>query len=307
MKALVERMILGKIREHRPAPLDHRDRQKFGQLDQRGVRCRIAPRQFGDDRRPFAGDEHFGDGLDVGRRRRSFRRRWRIAQLGWRLPGLAHGFDGKAHIDRAGGGALRHLAGANHLLEHGRYAARLIGPFDDRLDQPVRAADHAQQRLPLCSRVELRIVAEAERLAGDHEHRNSLAHRSVDTHRSLQQAHAGMQHHRLHAPGNRGVTGGEIDRQRLVRAAQIGRAGRVGELLPAQRFPHRAPLRPRRRHDIVDIQAAKCLHNRFTAIKLVFHRSTSFLPSVPLQRPQNLAYNGSLHLKKLWPEPPDIE
>ena len=51
-----------------------------------------------------------------------------------------------------------------------------------------------------------------------------------------------MQHHCLHPPGHDAVAHGQIDRERLMRAAQIGRAIGFISILSGKGFPDGAPF-----------------------------------------------------------------
>ena len=160
----------------------------------------------------------------------------------------------------------------------GEGAADRVRPLGDAVDEAVRAADNRQEPLPLRPGLEPFLLAVGLGFAGHHDHRNTLAVRRIDPHGALQQPDPGMQHHGLHPPGHHGVSHGEIDRERLVRAAQVdGTVGIVG-ILAGESFPHGAPFGTGRGHHVIHVQTPERLDNRFAAIKIVFHRN---VPSWP--------------------------
>ena len=269
--ALVEVVVAGEVGVVGPAALDHRDGQRLGQLDQSAVALGLAPRGFGEDRRLFGGDQGGGDALDVGGGRAGARRRRRGAQLAGRGPAVQLGLDRHRHEDRPGGRALRHLAGADQLLEQRRRAGRLGRPFDQRLGEAVRPADHRQARQPLRAGMEPVLRAVGDGLAGDDGHRQAEPPGGVDPHRALQQADAGVQHHALHPPGEGGVADGEVDGQRLVGAAEIARPRRGGDALAGEGLPDRAPFGARRGHDVIAAEASERLDDRLAAVEGVLH------------------------------------
>ena len=44
------------------------------------------------------------------------------------------------------------------------------------------------------------------------------------------------------------------------------------QILTRQRFPDGRPFRPRRRHDVVDLELAKCFEDCFAPVEIVLHR-----------------------------------
>ena len=250
---------------------DHRDGEQLRQLDQGFIALHFLTGGFGNDGRVLAVTQHPRDLLDIGdrwcrfwhwRRGPEFRRRRPLAELG---------FDRHTEIGGAWRQALCQLAGADDLLVQRVDAGGLGRPFDDGFRQPLRAADDTQIGLPLSAGIEPLFFAIGQGFARHHDHGNTQPVGAIDAHRALQEADAGMQHHRLHPAGEDRIANGEIDCEGLMRATEIDRAGRVGDFLARERFPHCTPFRPRRGHDVIDIQTSECLNNGFAAIDSILH------------------------------------
>ena len=161
------------------------------------------------------------DAGDVSGRGLGFRRRSRANALG-PGPGLQHRFHRYAKIGRPPRRALRKFAGAHDTLVERCDRCGLQRDFDDRFDQPLRAADHVQVAIPLRAGIEFGLAI-AERFPGHHQHGCLHGACAIDRHAALQKARAGVQQHGLHAAGHLRVSGRHGHRDRLVTAIQIGR------------------------------------------------------------------------------------
>ena len=266
-------MRLREVRNACAGRIEHRDREKLGERNERFERLRVrASILHQDERRPRLGEQRRDMGDVGGSRLGSGRRRNGTRRLGLR-PFLDHRIHRHAKVCRSLRDALRKLAGAYDAVVERRNGRRLKRRLDDRFDQALRSADHVQVAIPLRSGVEF-ALAIAKRFPGHHEHGRFHGARAVDRHAALQQARTRMQQHGLHAAGDLRVAGGHGDRERLVTAIQIGRAGCAAFLLARESLPERRPLRARRRNDILDIQAAERFEYGFAAILDVFQVGT---------------------------------
>ena len=160
-------------------------------------------------------------------------------------------------------------------------------PFHQRVDDRLQTARRVVVVVPLRARIEALLVAECRGFSRHDEHRQLRQTRAVQAHASLHQAHACVQQNRLHPAGDRRVAGSHVDRQQLVPTTEICRARRIADLLPRERFPDRAPVGPRRRHNVVDAEIPAGLKNRIAAIQdLYLHRSILSMGCGYVPRPQ---------------------
>ena len=266
----IERVVgreIGKIGDAAP---HRRNRQKIGKLDQRLECRRIAAGLLGDDDWIFCCEQKACDLCHLVGMGLEARCERHVAIVLRRRPIMKHVLERDVEIHRALGRALRHLAGADHLLVEREGAGdrpRLLG---DVLDEALDAAD-AQAAVPLLLDRQRRILAQRIGLARHHDHRDFRLQRAVHAHRALQEADAGMDQHGLRPAGHQRVAGRHVDGEGLVPAVDIGRAGAVAGLLPHQRFPDRRPFRSRRRQNVVDLELAERFQDRFPAVHVVFH------------------------------------
>jgi hypothetical protein len=110
-----------------------------------------------------------------------------------RRPFLQHHFERCVEIHRPHRGALRELASAHDVLVERMHVCRLGRPFGHRFDQPLRSTDDAEGPIPLRLDREFRVLAKAQRLAGQDHHRHLGQHRRMHAGGTLQQAGAGVQ------------------------------------------------------------------------------------------------------------------
>ena len=98
-----------------------------------------------------------------------------------------------------------------------------------------------------------------------------------------------MQQHDLHLSRHGGVAKGEIDRQRLVPAADIGRPVGALDLLVGKRFPYRSPFGARRGDDVIDVEITDGREDRIPAIDIVLHGLVSPVRMSPFAWPRGLS------------------
>ena len=186
---------------------------------------------------------------------------------------MQHVLERDVEIDRAFRHALRHFAGADHAFIERVGAGDGARPFRDRLDEALDAAD-GEAAVPLLLDVEIGVFAERLRFTRHHDHRHFVLHGAVHAHAPLQHADAGVQQDRLRAAGDQRVAGRHVDGEGLVPGLDEGGPGLVVELLARQGLPDRRPFRARGGHDVVDLELAKRLEDRFARRR----DSSSFCP-----------------------------
>src|SRR5215467_8774443 len=93
----------------------------------------------------------------------------------------------------------------------------------------------------------------------------------MNAHASLQHADAGMHQHRLRPARDQRIASRYVDREGLMPGFDEGGARSVLELLTCQRLPDWRPFRPRRGHNVVDLELAKRLEDCFAPVEIIFH------------------------------------
>ena len=161
---------------------------------------------------------------------------------------------------------MGHFTGPHQLLVQGMGASGLAAPLDEGFDKAVRAAHHAEVAVPLPLRVQVRVFAVADSLAGADHHRHLAQVGAVDAHAALEQAHAGVKQDGLHLAGNPGVTQCHIHGQGFVPTVNVGGAVGLVDFLAGQRLPNRRPFRAGGRYDVVDAQVAEGFQDGVAAV-----------------------------------------
>ena len=187
----------------------------------RGLGERV--RELLDRRRLRRGDLRVGRGRGVGRHR---------------LEHVLHR-DGDEH------GALRRghreLTGAGDGRGQERARVQAVAPLDRVRGQLRRAADVREHPEPLVTRIGTRHLAEADRFAGEHDHRHTLVQRGPKRHGRVLHADRGVDHHGRELARHLGVAAGHRHGDLLVPRREV-RRDRPGLVGLGEVLPHRRPL-----------------------------------------------------------------
>ena len=236
-----ERMVVREVRAARARAPDHRDRQGFGKCHQRAECGGIDGRVLGEDDR-ILGLHQFACQLADDVRGRNLLGRLRHLRRRSVLPPIVQQvFHGHIQVHRPLRSPNGHFARADHTAVERDRALNATGPFDERCDKLVGAAD-ADARIPLRLHRQGRVLAERHRFSREDDDGDFGPHRRVQTQRPLQHSGRRVQQHRLHAPGHHRVSARDIHREGFVPALDEFRARKLVVRLPAQRLPHRRPL-----------------------------------------------------------------
>ena len=143
--------------------IDHRDGEKLSQRHERVKRLLVRSRILDQDKRASRLGEQRCHVFNFHECRLRRGRGWNRADVLRLRPFVDHRFHRHAEIGRSLGRTLSDFAGAHDALVERVDGAGLKRHFDDRLDQPLRAADHVQIAIPLRSGIEF-ALAVADRI-----------------------------------------------------------------------------------------------------------------------------------------------
>ena len=271
---------------------DDRRTEKLRELDQQIHAAHRPSRIFGHDDRIRGVDERARELVDrVGRRGGgAHRRRARRSAAG-------HRGEQEFHRHRDEDRPLRrgHRQLTRALDRPGKQRGRVEpeAPLHAPLDEPGRPTDVREEPEPLLSRILSGLLAEADRFAGQHDHRNPFVHRAPERHGGVKRADGRVDHHRRQLTRGLRVAGRHPDGDFLVTRGHVCGNVLVGPVRLGEKFPDGRPLRAGRREDPLHAHPAQHPQQSFRAAQSL--RIHTILPERPGLRTGRSKRSGALY------------
>ena len=176
----------------------------------------------------------------------------------------------------------RELASALHGVRQECAPVQGEAPLHARLHQPGGAAGVGEQAKPLPADLRPGRLGEADRFAGQNDHRDALVQRRPHDHGRVQRAHGRVEANGRELPGRLRVAHRHRHRGFLVARRDVLRKVAV-RVRRGERLPDRRPVGAGRREDALDPHRTEAAQQRFRAARCGAQRIPSRRAAFPPQ------------------------